>query len=489
MRRRGSQSDERSGSRTAAIYVRISDDKAGESLGIQRQEEDCQKLAAQLGYTEIRVFSDNDVSAFSGRRRPAYEDMLSQLADGQICAVISWHGDRLHRSPLELEAYIDVVERNNIETHLVTGGRVDLSTPTGRMIARTVGNMARYESEHKAERIERAHRQAAEQGRWRGGTRPFGYAADAITLDPVECELVRDAYRAVLDGTSLGEICRLWNGAGIRTTTGRAWGIQSLKQLLLRERNIGQSLYRGIAVATGVWDRLVDEATFRQVRLILTDPSRRRSQDNRSRWLLAGVAQCGVCELDGLAVTVRSATATSRGRSWTIYRCRGGQHLGRRADAVDALVEEAVLAYLERPDTARTLLGHLPSGSSERGDSSREEDLLRRLADAKSLWIEGLIGADDLRAVKAEVERKRQELSAALVPPRARPVVAKLKESLDIRAAWGALTVGERKQLVGLLMAVTILPVPTSRQRRFHEDLIRIDWRDRGGSFPEIQGS
>ncbi|MGT2461096.1 recombinase family protein [Sinomonas atrocyanea] len=229
----------------AAVYVRISDDKAGVGLGVQRQETDCQKLAESLSIEDVVLFSDNDVSAYSGRRRPGYEAMLEQLAAGGFSAVIAWHGDRLHRSPIELEAYIDIVEKHGVETHLVTGGRVDLGTPTGRMIARTVGNMARYESEHKAERIVRAHRQAAEQGRWRGGLRPFGYLDDGQTPHPEEAALVLRAYKDVLEGTSLSELCRHWNAKGIQTTTGRAWGTQSLKQLLLRERNYGASVYRG----------------------------------------------------------------------------------------------------------------------------------------------------------------------------------------------------------------------------------------------------
>jgi site-specific DNA recombinase len=35
--------------RAAAIYARISSDQDGTSLGVQRQLEDCRKLAADLG--------------------------------------------------------------------------------------------------------------------------------------------------------------------------------------------------------------------------------------------------------------------------------------------------------------------------------------------------------------------------------------------------------------------------------------------------------
>ena len=143
----------------AAIYARISDDKAGAGLGVQRQREDCEKLAERLGADVALVLTDNDVSAYSGAKRPGYAQLLDAIKDGTINTVLAWHNDRLHRSPRELEDYIDATEQHGVATHFVTSGAVDLSTPTGRMVARQVGIMARYESEHRAERISRAHRQ------------------------------------------------------------------------------------------------------------------------------------------------------------------------------------------------------------------------------------------------------------------------------------------------------------------------------------------
>jgi DNA invertase Pin-like site-specific DNA recombinase len=36
--------------------------------------------------------------------------MLAELKRGRVNAVIAWHPDRLHRRPVELEPFIDVVE-------------------------------------------------------------------------------------------------------------------------------------------------------------------------------------------------------------------------------------------------------------------------------------------------------------------------------------------------------------------------------------------
>lgn len=58
--------------RSAAIYARISSDQAGEGIGVQRQVEDCRKLAANIGWELGEEYVDNDMSAYSGKPRPNY---------------------------------------------------------------------------------------------------------------------------------------------------------------------------------------------------------------------------------------------------------------------------------------------------------------------------------------------------------------------------------------------------------------------------------
>ncbi len=60
---------------SAAVYARISADTEGKSLGVQRQLEDCRKLAAARGWPVGREYVDNDISAYNGKPRPGYEQM------------------------------------------------------------------------------------------------------------------------------------------------------------------------------------------------------------------------------------------------------------------------------------------------------------------------------------------------------------------------------------------------------------------------------
>jgi site-specific DNA recombinase len=56
----------------AAIYARISSDTDGTRAGVDRQLADCHTLATSLGWSVAQEYVDNDISAYSGKRRPEY---------------------------------------------------------------------------------------------------------------------------------------------------------------------------------------------------------------------------------------------------------------------------------------------------------------------------------------------------------------------------------------------------------------------------------
>src|SRR5438093_3773418 len=139
-----------SGPRAAAIYARISEDRAGEMLGIKRQLADCEKYAELKGWTVVDRYCDDDISAYSGKTRPEYRRLLEDISIGRIDAVVVWHQDRLHRHPKELEEFIETCDRARV-THLASvQGEVDLSTHDGRFHARIMGAVARKESDDKS---------------------------------------------------------------------------------------------------------------------------------------------------------------------------------------------------------------------------------------------------------------------------------------------------------------------------------------------------
>lgn len=56
--------------------------------------------------------------------------MIAAVEAGALDAIVTWHNDRLHRSPGELETFIELVERVGVRVAVVTGGDYDLTHPT-----------------------------------------------------------------------------------------------------------------------------------------------------------------------------------------------------------------------------------------------------------------------------------------------------------------------------------------------------------------------
>ena len=159
----------------AVIYCRLSkhlgDSRSASTL---RQEAETREMLVAEGYEVEQVFADEDVSAYSRRRRPAFEAMGDRVADGGVDAIGAWHPDRLYRRLTELESFTDLVNAAGVAVLTVRTGRVDLSTTEGRMVAAQLATVARYESEHRSDRTKLAHRDLAVDGRWKGGKRPLG---------------------------------------------------------------------------------------------------------------------------------------------------------------------------------------------------------------------------------------------------------------------------------------------------------------------------
>lgn len=456
------------------MYCRISDDRAGQGLGVERQRADCHQLATVRGLTVVSTFTDNDISAYSGKPRPQYLAMLDAIRRGVVDVVLAWHPDRLHRSPVELEHFITVVETAGVHVETVQAGQWDLSTPSGRMNARTLGNVARYESEHKSERVRRALEQNAGSGRSHG--RPsYGWRAEydehrqrRDVLEPKEAEVVRGIARAIIAGQSIRAITADLNDRAVPSPRGGPWQKTMVRHLVLRERNAGLRVHRGQVVGEGTWDPILDPGTYEQVRAILADPSRRTSTGTAAAHLLSGIARCGVC-----GATIRFAM----NRTVPSYRCSGPNCVSRRKDLVDELVTEIVLRRLAMPD-ALDLLS--PSRRDERSQAAEEARSLRaRLDTAADQFADGTIDARQLERITA---RLRPQLAAA--EARARtvddyPLLEGLVGNERAREVWETRSLSQRRAIVAALVNVTVLPTRQGR-RDFDPESVRITPRVRG---------
>jgi DNA invertase Pin-like site-specific DNA recombinase len=441
----------------AAIYCRISKDKVGAGLGADRQQADCRALAERLGWAVAEVFTDNDISAYSGKPRPAYRRMLDAVRAGRVDAVIAWHNDRLHRSPVELEDYIGACEPRSVPTHCVKAGELDLTTASGRMTARITGAVARHEVEHASERICSQKAKAAAAGEWTGGGRPFGYSRDGMALVPAEADAIRDGVRRVLGGESVYSVTKSWQ-ATVPPVRGGTWHAQNVHRVLTRPRNAGIAVHRGDEVGRGSWPAIITEDEHRAVCAVLRDPSRSSFSGVRSlKWVGSGLYRCGRCGAD-----MRSASAVIRGTGGTrrTYRCRLGTHMSINAAEVDEFVTETVCALLDKHGA-----GLLPARDRDVTSELHAEALtLRaRLDELGDLFGDGEIDRRQWARQRERIEGKLDAVSAVLAEQQTESVLDGIATAELPSAAFLAQPVARQRAVVDALMTVRILPAKPGR--------------------------
>lgn len=457
------------------IYVRISKDKIGAGIGVERQEKDCRALAKRLGVTVVAVFVDNDMSAYSGKPRKDYLAMLDYLRAGNVEMVLAWHTDRLHRSPVELEEYITVCEPRSVPTTCVKAGTLDLTTSMGRMQARIAGAVARQEVEHMSERIRGQKVDAAGNGKWLGGGRPFGYRllfdtpepphkVIGVELDEPEAAAIRDAVRRVLAGETTYAVMKLWQ-ATVPAARGGAWQAQNIRKVLCRAVNAGLTEHKGEIVGKSEWPAIISEDDFHAVRAILKDPSRITYPGVRSlKWVGSGVYRCGACGLD-----LRPASATNRdGSKRRIYRCRAGLagHVNINAEPVDRKVIEAVCRVLDERGA-----GLIPDRNVE---ATKELHAKANTSQARLNVLTDMLGDGEL--TRAEFLRQREriteklaEVNLALESTRSGGVLDGVADAASPGAAFRDQPVARQRAIIDALVSVTVRPARKGLPRHIYD--------------------
>lgn len=461
--------------RAAAIYARISSDVEGAGHGVARQVADCQALAERLGWSVAEIYRDNDVSAYSDKRRPAYERMLEDLRDGRRDAVIVYHVDRLTRRPIELEQFVAAMDAAKVRHVRFVVGDSDITTGDGLMAVRMMAAMAAHESSTKSRRILRKHADLAAQGRPNGGSRrPYGYEIDRVSVRQDEAEVIRTLAVRFLAGESLRSLCVWLNGEGIKGVTGSEWRSPTLRALLRSGRIAGLREHRGTVVGPAVWPAIISPEQRSQ---ILTRMDSRAAAGRRAprSYLLTGLLRCGKC---GNRLYSAARQTTRR------YVCNSGPDHGGCgrltvvAEPVERLIADAVLIRLSSPDLAAALAGR---ASDDERAAAISESLVADKAQLEELST--AYGAK--RITMSEWLAAREPIQARITDAERHLTRASNTAALDgligagdaLRAQWATLNLDRQAAVVRALVEHIVIGPGTPGARTLDIDRVQPVWR------------
>jgi len=519
--------------RPVVIYCRISDDREGRQNGVDRQERQCRALAERNGDHVVRVFVDDDRSAYSGKPRPDYLRMLAFLRDGQALGVYALAPTRLYRRLDDGLEFFKLINERGLDVETVKQGRYNLGTADGRRDAMRAAVDAQYESELIGERVRDAKADAMAQGLYRGGPRPFGFEPDGLTVRTLACPHcaapdgftvdrecktcgspavnahgseawhLEQAVDAVIAGESLRSIERQWKELGVHSperrkrqpdgsmgpAEGRPWQWTAIRKTLMRPRNAGLIDHDGEVIGRAAWPPIVDESRWLACVAVLSDPQRRSTTTYARAWLGSGIYRCwcGAAMKMSTSGTTRPQRAEGV-KSRPAYRCPVDvKHSSRDAKSLDQYVQDRAIERLSREDAAQLLLPRPRLEPVE--DFAAQANALRTKLDSIAAdYAADAITRAQMLKMTADTRARLEQVEAKAARRASGSILASLPLGTpDIADQWDGWHLDKKRAVIDALMTVTVNRArrgrrpgfkPGTGETYFDSSTIDIEWKD-----------
>lgn len=228
---------------TIGIYPRKS---------VYRDNSDSVQVQVQLckDYAAI-IYKDREISfrvydkdeGFSGKntKRPSFQDMMDDVRNDLLDAVMVYKLDRISRNVQEFSAMYDVFQKHKVAFVSVKES-FDTSTPMGRTVMYILAAFAQLERENTSERVADGMLALGAAGKWTGGTRPCGMTSirkkngskehSYLVVDKASIWLPKLLYRLILDGYPITRIERYCRDHNIRSANDKFLGSSQIYNIL-----------------------------------------------------------------------------------------------------------------------------------------------------------------------------------------------------------------------------------------------------------------
>lgn len=188
-----------------------SDDKQVASIASQDRE--LKELAKRLNL-KVRQYVSESKSAYKIGRE-VFNQMITDIEDSKINAVLAWHANRLCRNAFDAGRLIYLMDEGKL-LEIRTPTRVYINTPEDKFMLNLEFGMSKKDSDDKGIVVKRGLKEKAING-WRPGVAPEGYLNDKagdrgerkIFTDPERFPFIKKIFELKYHGTPVREIERI----------------------------------------------------------------------------------------------------------------------------------------------------------------------------------------------------------------------------------------------------------------------------------------
>lgn len=230
----------------AALYVRVSTLMQADRDSIPMQKKDLINYAKIiLGIDDYVIFED---AGFSGKntKRPAFQEMMTRIRQGEFTHMLVWKLDRISRNLLDFaEMYAELQKYKCI--FVSKNEQFQTDSPMGKAMLRMIMVFAEMEREVTAERVSSVMNSRAIAGKWNGGRIPMGYDRDSendtFSINPDESKIIEKIYNEYTALKSLTTVAKRLNKECNVPRYGTKWTPASVHRILTNPWYYGDYVY------------------------------------------------------------------------------------------------------------------------------------------------------------------------------------------------------------------------------------------------------
>ena len=323
--------------RKTALYCRLSQDDGieGDSNSIQNQKAILQKFAEDHHFPSPCFYVDD---GFSGGnfQRPAFQQMISDMENGEIGIIVTKDLSRLGRNQLHTGLYIEERFPMFGVRYIAINDNVDTINGENEL-APFLNILNEMHARQTSKKVKAAMRTRFANGAHYGAYAPLGYVKDPdkkghLLVDPETRWIIEKIFDLAVHGRGAASITRIlveekvptpgWLNfqrygtfaniyAGAPEEKAYAWTIAQVKSILKEETYIGHSIHnkqsnisfknkKKVRKPQEEWYRventheaIISEEVFQKVQELIA--SRRRRQKNGTTQIFSGLVKCADC--------------------------------------------------------------------------------------------------------------------------------------------------------------------------------------------------
>ena len=395
---------------------------------IPMQRKACHEFADRMGWTIVHEEQEDGVSGYkvSAAQRDKIQLIREHAEQGKFDILLVFMFDRLGRKADETPFVVEWFAKKGIRVWSVNEGEQRFESHTDRLTNYIRFWQADGESQKTSIRTRTALGQMVQEGRFRGGTAPYGYRLEKsgiinkrkhevnkLVIDEEEAEVVRMMFNlCVSAGYGRWRLAMFLNDKGIKTRKGTNWHDASVGAIL---HNV---MYKGVLRSGTSFSepfeelQIVDPSTFNLAQRLMTERVNEKKNERTvplntaGQSLLSGNVFCGHCGGRLILTTngkvVRLANGEKKGVKRIRYICYNKTRRRLDCDGQTGytmhILDDAVTQILHR------ILDRMNSASDSMILGSTEDRRMAELrAEVKRAKAENSKATTEYESMKAEM--------------------------------------------------------------------------------------